>query len=243
MPMSHHASESIMSDAEAGPVGDPSLAAKGSRRWLQILVEQRPELLHAQLQSSLQLAEGESIDWRSPRASDRYKEYQDMKAVAKLDVSSLARRQLSAFWPARGPVWDALGVSSGGKRLLVEAKAHIAEAASRGTAATGDSLLLIQKSLEEARRFYAPRASARWDGLFYQYANRLAHLYFLRELNQIPAHLVFIYFLNDSDMGGPASADEWRGAIELLHASLGLVRSLERHGVHDVFIDVKELQG
>ncbi len=32
---------------------------------------------------------------------------------------------------------------------------------------------------------------------FYQYINRLAHLYLLRVLNKIPAYLVFVYFVND----------------------------------------------
>ncbi len=99
---------------------------------------------------------------------------------------------------------------------------------------------LILKSLEQARKFYAPKATAGWSGTFYQYANRLAHQYFLRQLNGIQSHLVFLYFLNAEDMGGPASKDRWEGAIELVHASLGITR-LSSAGVHESFVDVHEL--
>lgn len=132
-------------------------------------------------------------------------------------------------------------MTTAGAPIFVEAKAHIPEAASNGTAATGDSLRKIRRSLAEARAFYAPRATAAWDGLFYQYANRLAHHYFLRVVNRVPAHLVFLYFVNDREMQGPMSEAEWRGASRLIHAALGLPADLEKHAVHDVFIDVGSL--
>ena len=138
------------------------------------------------------------------------------------------------------PVWDALGVTSSGQPIFVEAKAHIAEAASPGSQASPESLKLIKTSLEEARKFYAPKASAGWAGTFYQYANRLAHHYLMRKVNGIDSHLVFLYFLNAADVGGPASREKWEGAIELLHAALGLTR-LRAEGVYDVFVDVHEL--
>ena len=36
-----------------------------------------------------------------------------------------------------------------------------------------------------------------WSHCFYQYANRLAHLYLLRESNGLDAFLVFVYFVDD----------------------------------------------
>ena len=41
-----------------------------------------------------------------------------------------------------------------------------------------------------------------WTKCFYQYANRLAHLYFLKELNGIDAALVFVYFTGDTTING-----------------------------------------
>lgn len=181
----------------------------------------------------------DTIEWLSPIGADAFKEYRDGAALA-LVGKKLDRKPLKEFWPPRGPVWDALGLVSDGRPIFVEAKAHIAEAASPGTRASPDSLRLITKSLEEARRFYAPKATAGWTGTFYQYANRLAHHYLLRELNGIKSHLVFLYFLNDDEMGGPATRERWEGAIELLHAALGLTR-IRGKGIHEVFVDVREL--
>jgi hypothetical protein len=127
--------------------------------------------------------------------------------------------------------------------VFLEAKAHIPEAASPATAASPTSRKLILRSLAEARRHYAPRAKADWSGTFYQYANRLAHHYFLRVVNELPSHLVFLYFVNDREMGGPSTIDEWRGAVRLIHAALGLPADLVKHSVHEVFLDASALQG
>ena len=94
--------------------------------------------------------------------------------------------------------------------LFVEAKAHIPETASPPSRASTASAALISRSLAEARHWYSPRASAPWDRLFYQYANRLAHHFFLRRVNRIDAALVFVYFVNADDVHGPKSELEWR---------------------------------
>jgi hypothetical protein len=152
------------------------------------------------------------------------------------------KKPLDQFWPARGPVWDALGITSDNCPVFVEAKAHIPEAASPASKASPGSLALINKSLGEARGFYAPKARAAWSGLFYQYANRLAHHYFLAKLNGLPSKLVFLYFVNADDMLGPMSAEEWHGASRLIHAVLGLPKDLHDRGVFDAFLDVRHLQ-
>jgi len=119
-------------------------------------------------------------------------------------------------------VWDGLAIAGGVRPFLLEAKAHIPEAASPASRATPASKILIDTSLTAARRFYAPRSKSDWSGLFFQYANRLAHHYFLRERNGIASSLVFLYFTNATDMDGPASEAEWHGAVRLIHAALGL---------------------
>jgi hypothetical protein len=139
-------------------------------------------------------------------------------------------------------VWDALGITSDGQPLLVEAKAHIPEAASPATKAGAASRELIERSLAEARRFLTRGATANWSGLFYQYGNRLAHQYFLRRLNDVPSILTFLYFVNADDMLGPMSEEEWRGASRLIHAALGVPNDLRAHGVFDAFLDTRLLQ-
>ena len=139
-------------------------------------------------------------------------------------------------------MWDALGVTSESQAIFIEAKAHIPEAASPATRASAASRELINRSLGEARRFYLPRATAAWDSIFYQYANRLAHHYFLRQVNGTSSLLAFVYFVNADDMIGPMSEAEWHGAVRLIHAVLGVRKDLTAHGVFDVFIDARLLQ-
>lgn len=215
-------------------------ATRGSKHWLQIAVNERPLVLREAIGRAITLPESATIEWGSPLASDGFREYRDAAFLERMGLGDLVP-SLAAFWPTGGPHWDALGLTSDGRYVLVEAKAHIAEAASRASDASSEPLGKIRSSLEEARRFYAPKASADWTGTFYQYANRLAHHYFLRQLSQRPGHLVFLYFLNAEDMQGPTTAAEWNGAIHLLHAVLGLPREIGGKGVHDVFVDVRSL--
>jgi len=77
---------------------------------------------------------------------------------------------------------------------LVEAKAHIDEAVDFGSRAKTDSLKQICRALTCAKKAFGVIGDAPWDSPFYQYANRLAHLYFLRQLNGLDAYLLFLYF-------------------------------------------------
>jgi hypothetical protein len=220
-----------------------SLASAGSQRWLQVAVNRKPQLLLSALQRSGAVGPRVSVKWYSPLREEGFREYRDQMALDKAGVGiAKLKKPLEEFWPARGPVWDALGVTSEGRPLFIEAKAHIPEAASPGTKASAASRELIVRSLVEARHFYAPRAKAIWSELFYQYANRLAHQYFLRQVNDVPSTLVFLYFVNADDMLGPMSEEEWNGAVRLIHAVLGLPKDLKSYGVFDAFLDVRLLQ-
>jgi len=77
-----------------------------------------------------------------------------------------------------------------------------------------------------------------WTSTFYQYTNRLAHLYLLRALNEVPAYLVFVYFVNDKEMNGPQSIDEWHGALSPLTSYLGIGSHRLKKYIADIFIDV-----
>jgi hypothetical protein len=218
-----------------------SIPKRGSQHWLQIAINRHPDLVQRALQRSGAIERQLTVTWHSPLKGDGFKEYRDQPALTLAGLRYLSGRALKDFWPARGPVWDAIGTASDGTPVFVEAKAHIPEAASSGSRATPESMLLIQRSLSEARRSYAPRTSADWHGVFYQYANRLSHHYFLRKLNGIQAVMVFMYFTNAVDMQGPTSELEWKGAIRLIHAVLGIPADLRAFGVFEVFIDVREL--
>ena len=209
----------------------------GSQRLLQVAVAQHPDLLNKALQKAGAIKESEKVSWTSPLEVDQFKEFRDNAVLKKIRVSNSITYPLSKFWPRRGPVWDATGITSSGRPVLLEAKAHIPETASLASGASPKSMDLIEASLEAARKHYAPRSSSVWSGTFYQYANRLAHQYYLQKLNNIQSILIFLNFINATEMDGPASELEWEGAIRLLHAVLGLPKNLERHDIYHAYID------
>jgi hypothetical protein len=77
-----------------------------SRKWIQKLVcDQSAQFAPAIHQTAPQV-QSMSIEWRSPRKEDGYREYRDGKALRELELEHLCG-ELTKFWPARGPVWDA----------------------------------------------------------------------------------------------------------------------------------------
>jgi hypothetical protein len=212
---------------------------KGSKKWLQKLINEKPEMLNRQILSHLHANETQSINWLSPKIEYNYAEYSDEHALKLLEVK-LDQRPLRGFWPRRGPQWDGLGKGGSGELFFVEAKSHISELYSCINA-EGTSLNLILNSLNETKQYLNPNSKVDWSNGFYQYANRLAYLYLMRTLNSKPAYLVFIYFLNDLEVGGPSSIEEWKGAIELLHTYFGLKRHKLQKYIIDAFVDVTKL--
>jgi hypothetical protein len=199
-------------------------------------------LLDQRIREALTVAQDTKISWTSPLKQDEFAEYRDDDFV-RLTGAHLPRRALDSFWPSRGPQWDALGRLGSTGALLVEAKANVPEIVSPGTSAEGDRLALIERSLSEVKSFLEIDPSVSWSGKFYQYANRLAHLYLLRELNGQDAYMVFVYFTGDQNVDGPATAGEWNAALTVAKRVLGLPKRhrLSKY-VADVFIDVSELK-
>lgn len=220
---------------------EQQLAKKGSQKWLQQLINNLPDMLALELAPALHLGPGDQIFWCSPLENDSYSEYSDYAFLERLNIN-LPKKSLEIFWPKRGPVWDGLGHTSCGDLILLEAKAHISEMVSPPTAAGQTSLPKILGSLKETKSFLASKSLHDWASTFYQYTNRLAHLYLLRELNGLPAYLVFLYFVNAVDVAGPKTRGEWEGAIKLLHNFLGINRHKLSAYVIDVYIDVGELE-
>ena len=215
-------------------------AVKGSQKWIQKLINEKPDLLTSLVRTQLGIPHPDNIAWLSPLAEDEYAEYQD-QAFIDLPNIKLPNVSLSDFWPSRGPVWDGLGRSETGTAFLVEAKSHISEVLSPKTGAREKSLKKIKKSLDDTKTFLHSSSEHDWSSIFYQYTNRLAHLYLLRSLNEVPAYLVFVYFVNDNDMNGPTSIDEWNGALSLLTSYLGRGRHRLKQYIADIFIDICQI--
>ncbi len=111
--------------------------------------------------------------------------------------------------------------------LLVEAKANIPEllgGAATECKAADVSRERIQKALERAAQAIGARPPSieAWLGPLYQTANRLAHLYFLREvLNRPDAWLFHILFEDDTTFK-PTTRAQWKQALSEVDTALGL---------------------
>lgn len=212
------------------------LGTKGSLLWIQQAVNDHWTSLDEPILAKL--SGSNRIEWRSPLEHDDFAEYRDGDFLDRVGLSHL-RPALKEFWPERGPQWDALGVSDRGDVLLVEAKAHVAEMCSPGTAARPDSRERINGALVScAERLDARVSRAPWTDHFYQLANRIAHLHFLREQG-VPAYLVLVNFLNDEAMKGPTTREAWDAAYQVALHVMGLRKghALSKH-IIEVFPDV-----
>lgn len=205
---------------------------RGSLKWIQRAVERRPVLLCP--------AALPDILWVSPLRSDEFAEYRDAAFLQRMGVGHVSSA-LADFWPKRGPQWDALGTTPDGGVVIVEAKAHLAEFRSPSSQAGPESKKVIDRSLKWTRRCLGVDSGGDWSQSYYQYANRIAHLCWLRDQG-ISAHLLFVSFINDSEMGGPADASDWHGAFTEADKILGLPKQHRLSNfVHHVFPDVAEL--
>ena len=215
--------------------------ARGSLRWIRQALNSHAERLDSEIISACRMQPGIEIEWVSPLELDEYAEYRDASFLDRLRIN-LEKVPLEEFWPRFGPQWDALGRTEDGQVFLVEAKANIPEVVSPGTGASSISKAQIEKSLSETKKFLGVDPEISWSGKLYQYANRLAHLYLLRELNKIPAWMVFVYFTGDDDVSGPRTVDEWKAALTVAKSVLGLnKRNRLSKYVVEVFIDVKDI--
>ena len=211
----------------------------GSQKDLQILINEKKGLLDKELSGFLN--KDINITWKSPLKTDQFAEYRDDEFLKILNLDSRIVVPLAEFWPKRGPQWDALGVDNQ-TVFLVEAKAHVPEIVSPPTGAGPDSKSRIIDSFAEVKEYLNVNNNIDWTGTFYQYTNRIAHLYYLRVLNGIDAYLVNLYFLNDESVDGPSTKEEWQGAITVIKQYLGIPKrnKLDKYML-DIFIDTKNL--
>ena len=203
-------------------------ASRGSQLHLQNLVNDDPEYLNCLIFSSsasLCTYAATHPKWVSPLASDNYTEYQDQSFLKVIGLLQLSDK-LSKFWPSGGPVWDALATfeckNGNSGVILLEAKSYIRELEGPGCQARGKGRAQIDRSLATVKRLLGVQTTADWMGEFYQYANRLAHLYFLNIVAEVPTWMVFLYFVGDIEQDGPSTIIEWIPALNEVKNKLSL---------------------
>lgn len=212
---------------------------KGSLKLIQTLVNDYKQVFNSKLSDFI----NEQIQWVSPLKTEEYAEYRDKKFLEQLNITKVAN-ELLEFWPRNGPQWDALGKFGENGVLLVEAKANIPELASPPSSAVNPlSKQLITTSLNETKKYIGVALDTDWTGSYYQYLNRLAHLYFLRVQQGIPEYLVMVYFIGDQTVDGPSTQKQWGTAIERMHKTLGIPENHRlKPYIIDIFIHVAELR-
>ena len=216
-------------------------AYAGSQLQIQLWVNRRSrELTQAVLAVLPSLASlGPRIRWVSPLEGTRFAEYQDREFLRAVALKRCAP-QLSRFWPRGGPVWDALAAVETARTpdcggvLLVEAKSHVSEVYSGGCKASARSRKRIEEALKSTKRWLGASSDSDWTGALYQSANRLAHLYFFREVVGVPAWLINVNFINDPH--SPTSRAEWEVALVGIKAQLGLAGISVPHAA-DLFLE------
>jgi hypothetical protein len=217
-----------------------NINSHGSLLDIQILINDYPDLLTNKIRPLIQISSN-SIQWVSPLKNDQFAEYSDQDFLARLGMPPLGT-PLASFWPNKGPHWDALGRVDNSEYFLVEAKAHLGEIISTPTKASSvKSFNHIANSLNSCKNYLKVNSKSDWAGTFYQYTNRLAHLYFLRVVNKQPAYLVFVYFVGDESVSGPRCVVEWKAALTVLEGALGIRSHKLKKYIADVFVDVRDI--
>ncbi len=205
---------------------DSGRAYAGSQLQVQIYVSRRAKDLSAAIARTIEAPDEvmKSLRWTAPREEQRFSEPYDGQFLEALGLPHY-KTGLAEFWPEGGPHWDALAVAGEQHRpelvLLVEGKSYPGEVYGPGCQATADaSKRLISAALERTRGWLHAGADSDWTGRLYQYANRLAHLYFIREIVGVSAWLVNLCFVGDVTTN-PTTEPQWRAALPLLKKELG----------------------
>ncbi len=202
-------------------------AFHGSQHQIQLYVNERADRLsQAVIAATPSIPRDAQMEWVSPLQKKQYQEYRDGDFLDAVGLRAL-RSQLACFWPKRGPSWDALAkVEHAGKpgAILVEAKAHPTEIYNgEGSRASGESRKTIEAALRRTCEWLKVPYRPIWIGCLYQSANRLAHLYFLREVAGADAWLANVYFLDDRGYK-PTSRDEWTSALAKVKEEIGIAK-------------------
>lgn len=210
-------------------------AFAGSQMCLQVWVNRRQEALSAALLQALSISDqGARVTWKSPlegpptgKGSEEkgFKEFKDGQFLEQFGLRD-QRPALRRFWPTRGPVWDGLAVvKRDGKPdllVMVEAKSYPREVYGSGCAAGDASRKDIKRALDATAAWLGIDRPDSWLGSLYQSANRIAHVFFLRETLGCEAVMVNVCFTEDVSIKRPTTKEEWAAAKGVFREALKL---------------------
>lgn len=191
-------------------------------------------------QKTLKKTGGNSIEWldfdfskeNAPLHDDR--EFSGLEFIHDAEV----QEKWKAFWAQTGNSqnWDAVGkihFDNHDEWLLVEAKGHVGEIKSNCGATNPTSKQKIYSALKKAGQAFGNQTKPveNWLENCYQYANRLAVLYFLMKecVPSVNARLLFLYFYgeNRENLECPQNEQKWLQAIQETSDRLGIDKSCE----------------
>jgi hypothetical protein len=201
-------------------IDETGAAYRGSQKQIQVYVNNHTEDLNNAIRDAVKdIPPKAEVHWASPLREKNFEEYWDAAFLQAVGLGRFAD-QLGEFWPRGGPHWDALARVGNGV-LLVEAKAHPTEIFNdKGCDASARSREKIEKSLRQTCEWLRVPYTAKWMGRAYQSANRIAHLFFLREIAKVDAWLANIYFVDD--LYKPTSREEWVEPLDSVKKDLGI---------------------
>lgn len=201
-------------------VDDEGRAYAGSQLQMQLYAARRLPFLQTALVTALNRPE-ERLDWIAPLEHEQFEELLDEAFVNALGLQAHVNA-LRDFWPGSGPRWDGLArLHPSGVVLLIEGKSYPAEMRGNGCQAKNPrSLELIDSALNGTKAWLGVSPTVDWKGELYQYANRLAHVRFLREQG-VEAWLVNLCFVDDPTKN-PTDAGTWTRALSCAKQDLGL---------------------
>jgi hypothetical protein len=206
---------------------DLGRAYAGSQLQIQIWANCRQSELSAAVCDSLALPAKSDVAWISPVAP-KFREFKDGAFLRALGLAD-ERNALNQFWPRGGPVWDGLAIAETPSRervfVLVEAKSYPNEVVGSGCQAVAGtpSRTLIEKSLDATAQWLGVQRTDEWLGALYQSANRLAHIYFLRERHRRDARMLNLCF--EADPRSPTDRPTWIAAHARFKKALGVDRA------------------
>lgn len=195
---------------------------------------------------------GQDVEWLDFDFSPENAPLRDDREFVGLEFiqDPQVQERWKSFWPQTGNAqnWDAVGQVYFGDTLewlLVEAKGHLGELESKCGATSRVSQQIIHSALEKTSKAFGNRRRPieNWLAPYYQYANRLAVLYFLMKecMPPVETRLLFIYSYGENREGCecPQNEQEWWPAIQKMTEWLGIDRDSElMQRVHYLFLPV-----
>jgi hypothetical protein len=216
-------------------------AKRGSQKWLQHVINGNSAIFSRAVLGRCPELDGAKLEWLSPLQKDDYAEYQDGDFLKLLGLARHASK-LHEFWPSRGPVWDGLGrTDDGSGYFLIEAKANVPEIISDCGAKSPRSVEMIETAIRRTQKWLKAESRIDWTKGFYQFANRLAHLYFLNEVAGERAYLINLYFVHDTTHL-PTEIEAWEAALTLQKRLMGLDAEQLRGRVIDFPLHISKVK-